>query len=95
MTSIRQALQESRLVSLTGPGGVGNTRLALQVSEQVRRGFPDGVHFVELTTIRDPSLVIHALAAALDVRDQSDRSRRHPGFGISEDSAVTSFLTRQ
>ena len=74
MTSIRQALQESRLVSLTGPGGVGKTRLALQASEQVRRSFPDGVHFVELTTVRDPSLVIHALAVALDVRDQSDRS---------------------
>jgi hypothetical protein len=93
MTLIRRALQESSLASLTGPGD-GNTRLALHASEQVRRGFPDGVHFGELTTVRDPALVIHALAVALDVRDQSDRSRRHPGFGISEDSSVRSFLTR-
>jgi len=73
ITSIRRALEESHLVSLTGPGGVGKTRLALTVSQQVRRSFPDGVHFVELATVRDPSLVIQAIAVALDVRDQSAR----------------------
>jgi predicted ATPase/DNA-binding CsgD family transcriptional regulator len=71
--SIRRTLEESHLVSLTGPGGVGKTRLALHVSEQVRRSFPDGVHFVELATVRDPSLVIQAIAVALNVLDQSAR----------------------
>jgi len=73
ITSIRRALEESHLVSLTGPGGVGKTRLALHVCDQIRRSFPDGVYLVELAAVRDPSLVIQAIALALDVRDQSTR----------------------
>jgi predicted ATPase/class 3 adenylate cyclase len=58
-----------RLVTITGAGGMGKTRLALQVAATVLDAFPDGTWFVDLSTIRDPSLVEHTIAKALDVRE--------------------------
>lgn len=72
--ALRRALESSRLVTLTGPGGVGKTRLALYLADQARRGFRDGVHFVDLAKVQDPSLVVQATAVAIDLRDQSARS---------------------
>src|SRR5215217_8670007 len=63
-----------RLLTLTGPGGVGKTRLALRVSEEAARDFPDGNWFVPLASIRDPALVLLAIAQALDVRETGQRS---------------------
>ena len=60
-----------RLLTLTGPGGVGKTRLALQVAAEVAPSFEDGAAFVPLAPVRDPELVIVALAEALGVREQS------------------------
>jgi non-specific serine/threonine protein kinase len=57
------------LVTLTGPGGVGKTRLAFAVAEQVAPTFPDGVAVVGLAAIRDPDLVPATVAQALDVRE--------------------------
>jgi predicted ATPase/DNA-binding CsgD family transcriptional regulator len=57
-----------RLVTLTGPGGVGKTRLALRAATEVADGFADGVAFVELSAVRDPDLVLPAIAQALRVR---------------------------
>lgn len=74
VASLKRALSESRLVTLTGVGGVGKTRLALHVAQALRRGFADGVHLVELGNLHDPSLVPDASAAALHLRDQSARS---------------------
>ncbi|MFP5370044.1 MAG: ATP-binding protein, partial [Actinomycetes bacterium] len=62
-----------RLVTLTGPGGVGKTRLALQVAADLAREFADGVAFVGLDAIRDPSLVAPTAAAALGVRQVPGR----------------------
>jgi predicted ATPase/DNA-binding CsgD family transcriptional regulator len=70
---LRQALTRSRLVTLTGTGGVGKTRLAIHVAESVRRSFSDGVFVVELAAVKD-GLVPHAIAASLDLRGQSSRS---------------------
>lgn len=58
-----------RLLTLVGLGGVGKTRLALQVAEDELQRFPDGVYFVELAAITDPDLVIPAIARTLDIRE--------------------------
>jgi predicted ATPase/DNA-binding CsgD family transcriptional regulator len=54
-----------RLMSLTGPGGVGKTRLALALSSRLSAEFPDGIFFVPLAVIDDPNLVFHAITQAL------------------------------
>jgi predicted ATPase/DNA-binding CsgD family transcriptional regulator len=58
------------LVTLSGPGGVGKTRLALQVALDFGDGFSDGVCVVELSALRDHSLVMPAIASALNLRDE-------------------------
>lgn len=62
-----------RLVTLTGPGGVGKTRLALTVAAEVAGEFADGAVFVDLSSILDPVLVPVAVAAALGVADAGER----------------------
>jgi len=62
------------LVTLTGPGGVGKTRLALQVAADVAQAFPDGVCLVALAQIRDPALVLPTIARALGLSDMGSQS---------------------
>ena len=69
MTSIKALLGSSRLVTLTGPGGAGKTRLALQVGAELIDGSPDGVWLVDLAPQRDPSLVHQAALSALGLRE--------------------------
>jgi non-specific serine/threonine protein kinase len=65
---------EVSLVTLTGPGGVGKTRLALQVAHEVGSGFADCVCFVPLAAVRDPDLVVFAITRALGLAEIGDRS---------------------
>jgi predicted ATPase/transcriptional regulator with XRE-family HTH domain len=65
---------EAQLITLTGPGGVGKTRLALEAMHAVSDRFADGVHFIRLDGLYDPCLVMSALAAALHVQDAGDES---------------------
>ena len=62
-----------RLLTLTGPGGVGKTRLALRVAEGLIDDFEDGVCFVALAPIGDPELVVPTMAQALGLREGSGR----------------------
>src|SRR5215813_7444585 len=63
-------LEECRLVTVTGPGGAGKTRLAGQVAREVASRFADGAWLVELALVQDPAHVVAAVAAALGVREQ-------------------------
>ncbi|HEY7034730.1 MAG TPA: LuxR C-terminal-related transcriptional regulator [Thermomicrobiales bacterium] len=63
-----------RLLTLTGPGGVGKTRLALRVAEEIGAGFADGIAFVDLTPIASPDLVAPTLAQAIGLRVAGERS---------------------
>ena len=62
-----------RLVTLTGPGGVGKTRLALRVAEDLADRLPDGVALVPLAPVTDPDLVLPTIAGVLGVRTAADR----------------------
>ena len=66
---IAAQLAEYRLVTLTGPGGAGKTRLAGEVAKQVAGRFADGVWLAELAAVRDPAQVPAAVAAALGIHD--------------------------
>jgi DNA-binding XRE family transcriptional regulator len=63
-------LDRSRLVTVTGPGGAGKTRLAREIARQAAGGFVDGAWLAELAPVRDPALVAAVVAAALGVREQ-------------------------
>jgi predicted ATPase/DNA-binding CsgD family transcriptional regulator len=62
-----------RLVTLTGPGGVGKTRLGLEVARRLAPEFPDGSTFVPLASVSDPDLVASAIAAAAGIQERGDR----------------------
>ena len=63
----------ARLVTLTGPGGTGKTRLALQVAGELVNRFVDGVHFVDLAPIREPEAVLTTIARTVGIRETGDR----------------------
>jgi predicted ATPase/class 3 adenylate cyclase len=66
-------LRGSRLLTLTGPGGIGKTRLSLQVAAAAADGFPDGVWFVPLEPVRERELVAPTIARTIGVTDKANR----------------------
>lgn len=65
-----------RLVTLTGPGGCGKTRLSLEVGHILVANYPDGVWFVELASVTDPRLVDKTVTTAVGIQERPDRSAR-------------------
>jgi predicted ATPase/class 3 adenylate cyclase len=70
---VGELLEGHRLLTLTGPGGTGKTRLSLEVAARMLPRYPDGVYFVELGSITDPELVLPTIAQALSLPDRGGR----------------------
>ena len=81
IAEVQSALKAHRLVTLTGVGGVGKTRLALEVAARLADEFPDGVWVFELAAVADPAAVPDAVAAVLGVTQQ-------PGKTVTESVAA-------
>jgi predicted ATPase/class 3 adenylate cyclase len=73
LDEIRAQLGRSRLVTLLGMGGLGKTRLSLQVAAELMAEHPDGTWFLDLAPIRDPALVVGEAAQVLGLREEPDR----------------------
>jgi predicted ATPase len=73
LATTRTMLSEARLLTLTGPGGSGKTRLALELAGTVLDQFPDGVWLVELAPLAEQALIVPAIAAVLQVREDPGR----------------------
>jgi predicted ATPase/DNA-binding SARP family transcriptional activator len=71
---IERRLVAGRMITLTGVGGVGKTRLALEVASRTTRRWPDGAWFVDLSGLTDPTLVVGEVAGVLGVEEQADTS---------------------
>jgi predicted ATPase/DNA-binding SARP family transcriptional activator len=74
LAEVKRWLQQTRLLTLTGPGGCGKTRLALQAASEMVGGLKDGVWLVELAALSDPTLVPQTVASMLGVREQPERA---------------------
>src|ERR1700745_281038 len=73
LVQARRLLAASYLVTLTGPGGSGKTRLSIALAEAVAGDYPDGVYFVPLAPVQDPGLVPSTIAQSIGLQDARDR----------------------
>jgi predicted ATPase len=71
LAEVKRLVPGSRLVTLTGIGGLGKTRLSLRAAADLSRALRDGVYLVELADLKDPALLRHTVAGALGLREQT------------------------
>ena len=76
LATVSDLLAEHRVVTITGPGGIGKTRTAVEVCRRSGPEFLGGVSFVEMSDVADPAEVVHAIADSLDVKEADGRSHR-------------------
>lgn len=74
LSDVKKILSDARLLTLLGPGGTGKTRLALQTGADLIDDFTNGVWLIELASILDPFLLTHAIAEAVEVKEQPGQS---------------------
>jgi predicted ATPase/DNA-binding SARP family transcriptional activator len=86
LQEVAELLEASRLLTLTGPGGIGKTRLALEVARRVRAQFPGGVWWIDLAPVPDPGTVLDEVARILGVRATA---------GVELEDAVVRALSRR
>jgi predicted ATPase len=89
---VGKLLQTARLVTVTGPGGVGKTSLALEAARAAAAGFADGVGFVRLAGVTDPGQVPSAVLGALEVRDVATATAQDQLIGHLRDRALLLVL---
>ncbi|MHC4993104.1 MAG: protein kinase domain-containing protein, partial [Planctomycetota bacterium] len=89
LKELAQLLARARFVTLTGPGGAGKTRLALELARRVSDRFPDGVFLVELAAVAGPTMVPDAVATTLGVKE---RAKSTTADVIGEHLATKSML---
>src|SRR5690242_2357147 len=71
LARLGKLLDQARLITVTAPGGVGKSRLALRAAAAAAPGFADGVCLVELSALHEPGLLVHTVASALGLPEQS------------------------
>ncbi len=81
LAALAELVREHRVVTITGPGGVGKTRAAIELGRMLAPEFLDGVAFIALAEVIDPALLIPAIADALDVKEAEERTL---GEGLAE-----------
>src|SRR4051812_4157907 len=74
LREIKRLLQDAHAITLTGPGGIGKTRLALRAGRKLARQFPDGVWLVELAELESPELVAYAFAHSMHVHERPNEA---------------------
>jgi predicted ATPase/DNA-binding SARP family transcriptional activator len=92
IAEVQQALTSSRIVTLTGPGGAGKTRLAISVAEELRPDFPDGVYFVQLASISQADFVVSAMAQELGLTSAHEQTPMDQLLQFLEDRSALLVL---
>jgi predicted ATPase len=76
MAELKSLLKGTRLLTLTGSGGAGKTRLSLQIGADLIDDFADGVFFIELAPLSESSYIIHELASTFSLRESGSKNPR-------------------
>jgi predicted ATPase/class 3 adenylate cyclase len=92
LAALNDLVAQHRVVTITGPGGIGKTRTAIEVCRRLGPEFLDGISFVALSDVTDPADVVPALADTLDIKDAEDRSLIEGVIGVIGDKKALLLL---